>query len=611
MSSLTKNIAWAIATFILVALIFSLFYTEQKQLPVLSLDELATRINKGEAAKITVSGGDLAIELKNGEKVTSKKEAEASLSETLRNYGVDPAALQKVGFEIKDESGFKFWASILVPSLLPLIIIGVFFWLMFRQARTGMSQAFTFGRANIKLFTQFRDRITFRDVAGLKEAKEELMEVVDFLKSPKKYLDIGARIPRGALLLGSPGTGKTLLARAVAGEANVPFFHISASEFVEMFVGVGAARTRDAFATAKRAAPSILFIDEIDAVGRERGAGLGGGHDEREQTLNQILVEMDGFDRDTQVIVIAATNRPDILDPALLRPGRFDRRIILDLPDINDREEILKIHSRGKILNRDINLRRAAERTPGFSGADLANLMNEAAILAARKGRKEIIQQDIFDSVEKVLLGPERRSRVLSEKEKEITAYHEAGHALVAASLKNTDPVHKVSIVARGRAGGYTLKLPTEDIHLRTKSQFLAELAILLGGYISEQITFDDISTGASNDLQMASDLTRKLVTKYGMSEKLGPVTYGKTEELVFLGREIATEKNYSEEMATEIDKEVRAFIERALKAARKIVVSRAKALKAIALELIKKETLEQEEFRNLIKPFKLKPLTV
>jgi len=611
MSGLTKNIFGAIITLLLIAFVFSLFYTEQKPTTVFSLDQLASKINSGEVAKITVSGNDLTIQLKDGPQATSKKETEVGLSETLKNYGVNPLALQKVNLEIKEESGFRYWASILIPSLLPLLIIGVFLWLMFRQARTGMSQAFTFGKANIKLFTQFKDRITFEDVAGLKEAKEELVEVVDFLKNPKKYLEIGARIPRGILLYGSTGTGKTLLARSVAGESNVPFFHISGSEFVEMFVGIGASRVRDLFQTAKKAAPCIVFIDEIDAVGRERGAGLGGGHDEREQTLNQILVEMDGFDRETQVIVIAATNRPDILDSALLRPGRFDRRIILDLPNINDREAILKIHSREKILNRDINLRQVAERTPGFSGADLANLLNEAAILAARKNRKEVIQQNIFDSIEKVLLGPERRSRVLSVKEKEITAYHEAGHALVATSIKNADPVHKVSIIARGRTGGYTLKLPIEETYLRTKSQFMADLAVLLGGYISERIIFGDISTGGSNDLQIASDLARKLVTKFGMSEKIGPITYGKTEELVFLGREIATEKNYSEKVAGEIDKEVRAIIEKARDLAKKIITSRNRVLKAIAKKLIEKETLEREEFDTLIKSFKLKPISV
>ncbi len=611
MKSLSKNIVWALTTLIIAALVFSMFFSLGQQTPAMGLDQLSQKINAGQVGKVIVTDDTLGIELRDGSKFTSRKEAEAGLTETLKNYGVDPIALQAVNIEIKDQGGWRYWSEILIPSLLPLLIIGVFFWLMFRQARTGMSQAFTFGKANIKLFTQFKDRITFKDVAGLREAKEELVEVVDFLKNPKKYLDIGARIPRGVLLLGSPGTGKTLIARAVAGESNVPFFHISGSEFVEMFVGVGSARVRDLFMTSKKAAPCIVFIDEIDAIGRERGAGIGGGHDEREQTLNQILVEMDGFDRDTKVIVIAATNRPDILDPALLRPGRFDRRIILDMPDINDREEILKIHARGKNMVGDVNLRRVAERTPGFSGADLANLLNEAALFAARKNKREITQQDIFDSIEKVMLGPERRSRILSPKEKEVTAYHEAGHALVAASIKDADPVHKVSIVARGRAGGYTLKLPEEESHLRTKRQFLADLAVMLGGYISEQSTFGDVSTGASNDLQNASELARRLVTRFGMSEKLGPITYGKTEELVFLGREIATEKNYSEKIAATIDDEVRSFIDYAILLARKIITTRKSTLKAIAQKLIEKETLEREEFDALIKGFKLKPVSV
>ena len=611
MNNLTKNILWGVLTLLTIAFIFSFIYAEQKNQASLSLDQLTQKINAGEVNKISISGNDLKIELKNGENFVAKKEAEAGLTETLKNYGVEAAALQKVNLAVEEESGARFWLSILIPSLLPLIIIGFFFWIMFRQAGKGVNQAFSFGKANIKLFAQFKDKITFKDVAGLKEAKQELMEVVDFLKNPKKYLDLGAKIPRGVLLFGAPGTGKTLLARAVAGEANVPFFHISGSEFVEMFVGVGASRVRDLFDTAKKSGLSIIFIDEIDAVGRERGAGLGGGHDEREQTLNQILVEMDGFEKNDARIVIAATNRPDILDTALLRPGRFDRRVILDLPDISDREEILKIHSKGKALVKEVNLRRVAERTPGFSGADLANLMNEAAIFAARKNQLYITQQDVFDSIEKVLLGPERRSRVLSKKEKEITAFHEAGHALVAASLKNADPVHKVSIISRGRAGGYTLKLPIEETYLKTRTQFLADLAVMLGGYISEQIIFGDVSTGASNDLQNASSLARKLVTKFGMSKKLGPITFGKTEELVFLGREISTEKNYSEEVAAEIDQEVKNFIQKGYQSAKKIINSRKKVLEKIAKSLMERETLERDEFDNLIKGFNLKPVAI
>ncbi len=590
---------------------FSFLFNPTEKIGKLSISELVSKINNDEVSQIAVNGDDLAITLTNGEKFTARKENEAGITETLKNVGVNELALQDVTLEIKEESGWRFWAGLLIPTLLPLLIIVAMFWFIFRQAKGGASQAFTFGRANMRLFGSYKDRLTFKDVAGLKEAKQELEEVVDFLKNPKKYMDIGAKIPRGVLLMGPPGTGKTLLARAVAGEANVPFFHISASEFVEMFVGVGAARTRDAFATAKKAAPSIMFIDEIDAIGRERGAGLGGGHDEREQTLNQILVEMDGFERDTRVIVLAATNRPDILDRALLRPGRFDRRVILDMPDIKDREEILKIHARGKSLAKDMDLKQVAIRTPGFSGADLANLMNEAAIFAARKNQKLVGQQDILDSIEKVILGPERKGRVVSEREKKITAYHEAGHALVTASLKDADPVHKVSIISRGSAGGYTLKLPIEEMRLKTKAQFMADLATMIGGYASEQVVFGDISTGASNDLKEASELARKLVTKYGMSEKLGPMTFGKAEEMIFLGREIGAEKNYSEHVAEEIDAEVSGFIRQAHDTAKRIISGRRKVLNAIAEALLQKENLEQEEFYNILKPFKLKPLSV
>jgi cell division protease FtsH len=606
-----KNFFFVILTFVAIVGIFSSLYSTAPTPKIVDLTQLANNINAGQVSKIVVSQNTVTATLKDGSVIQTQKEIETSLSETLKNYGVDSKTLASIPLEVKVPSDWQYWAGIILPTLITVIIIAIFFWLTFRQARAGVNQAFSFGKSNIKLFTPFKDRVTFADVAGLKEAKQELMEIVDFLKNPKKYLELGAQIPRGVLLLGQPGTGKTLLARAVAGEAGVPFFHISASEFVEMFVGVGASRTRDAFATAKSAAPSILFIDEIDAVGRERGAGVGGGHDEREQTLNQILVEMDGFEKDTQVIVLAATNRPDILDPALLRPGRFDRRVILDLPDINDREEILKIHARNKPLSKSVDLRQVAIRTPGFSGADLANLMNEASILAARKGRKEILQQDLYDSIEKVLLGPERRSRALSAREKEITAYHEAGHALVAASLKHADPVHKVSIIARGQAGGYTLKLPTEDIHLKTRKQFLSDLATALGGYVSEQEIFGDLTTGASNDLQVASDMARKMVVKYGMSEKFGPITFGKTEELVFLGKEITTEKNYSEQTAQKIDEEVEGIIKKAYETARKIIRQRRKILDAIAKQLIEKETIEKEEFDLLMKKFGLKQIEI
>jgi len=1054
-NNLYLSIFRATVILLALALAFSLVYQKERQPEKINLADLAKKIEAGEVAKITVAGNNLEITLKNGQVVNSRKESEASLTETLSRYNIPPQALSAVALEVKEESGVAFWLGLLLPVVLPLLLIGFFFWMLIRQARTGVNQAFTFGRANIRLVSGQKEKVTFADVAGLKEAKKELEEIVDFLKEPKKYLEMGAKVPRGVLLMGPPGTGKTLLARAVSGESGVPFFHISASEFVEMFVGVGASRIRDSFQTAKRAAPSILFIDEIDAVGRERGAGLGGGHDEREQTLNQILVEMDGFDQDTRVIVIAAsvagdtpvlvkkgnecflmpiadvidpyyegdeeavekaingdfevlgyeskprrrhhfkkavfqpvksvfrhrvkeiyeieylggtiratgnhsvfirskrgietvavadlkpgdiladlpykvnrtnkklrqirayeptsafnlelpvwqplfqpytaatgsyqyvlahreeysqaalgkmfglsqtaigkwlrgvngprvlsrnyfqhqnvlpekvrvtprlmrllgyyaaegyarkevdfclninekekiedikglmkeifgvepsrerqitpgainlvyyskplavffgkhcgkgasnkhlppflfiapkeyfieflrgyfagdgykdkrgriqitstskrlilelnwlsrmhgfksyinsfqtkagrrigagkplksstawrigfgktqnplelvpgkastkraivrrvkkipfdgfvydfcgckneaffggtspvllhnTNRPDILDQALLRPGRFDRRVVLDLPDIKEREEILKIHARNKKLGPDVDFAKLAARTPGFSGADLANLINEAAILAVQEGQKEISQRHIYDSIEKVILGPARKSRLVSEKEREITAYHEAGHALVSASLKDADPVTKVSIVARGRAGGYTLNLPLEDRRLKTKSQFLADLAVMLGGFASEEIIFKDVSTGAANDLREASSLARQLVTRYGMSEKLGPLTFGKTEELIFLGREITTEKNYSEQVAAKIDEEVQAFINRAHQKAKQIITKHKNALRAIAQALMEKEVLEQEEFYNLIKPFKLKPV--
>lgn len=599
-----KNLTSALLILILLSFVFS-FFTGQtgKVQETISLSELARKIQSEEVKKIEVADDKLLITDKQDKIFTSEKEQESSLTETLVNYGVKPDKLTKVEIALTTNVfGGLFWLSILVQVILPfLLIFGVFFY-MSRQAQKGMSQNFTFGRANIRMFVNPKEKTTFKDVAGLREAKEELREVVDFLKNPQKFIDVGARIPRGVLLMGSPGTGKTLLARAVAGEAQAPFFHISGSEFVEMFVGVGASRVRDLFATAKKAAPSIVFIDEIDAVGRQRGSGLGGGHDEREQTLNQILVEMDGFDRETNIIVIAATNRPDVLDPALLRPGRFDRRVVIDLPDIKEREEILKIHMLNKKSVIGVDLRRVAQRTPGFSGADLANLVNEAAILAARENRKEVIQEDLFSAMEKVILGPERKSHVLTQKEKEITAYHEAGHALVAGTLPYSDPVHKISIVSRGRAAGYTLKLPVEDKHLYSRKHLLDELAVMFGGYAAEQIVFKDLTTGASNDLKEASEQTRRLVMHYGMSEKIGPMSFGRSEELVFLGRDLMMEKNYSEKVSEEIDAEVRRLINNAFGIAKKIITKERKLLDKIAKRLIEVETIEKDEFEQIMK---------
>jgi cell division protease FtsH len=607
MSNLTKNILWAVITLIVISLLFSYFVGPQTQPKTLNLDQLVADINAGQVKQIKVSGDQLNITMTDGSAATSQKEAESGISDTLKNLGVNAQALQSVDLQVENPSGWEYWASLLGPTILTLIAIGFLFWLMFRQAKTGANQAFSFGRSNLKLST-VKDKVMFKDVAGLKEAKEELIEVVDFLKNPQKFLDLGARIPRGILLMGPPGTGKTLVARAVAGESNVPFFYISASEFVEMFVGVGASRTRDAFMQAKRASPAILFIDEIDAVGRQRGAGMGGGSDEREQTLNQILVEMDGFDRDTRVIVLAATNRPDILDPALLRPGRFDRRVILDLPDRNDREAILKLHSEGKTLEKDVDLSRVAARTPGFSGADLANLMNEAAIASARHNKKLIGQPELLEAAEKVIMGPERKSRVISQKEKEITAYHEGGHALVAASVKDADPVQKVSIISRGFAGGYTMKLPNEEQHLKTRNQFLADLSMMMGGYVSEKLTFGDVSTGASSDLKEASELARRMVVKYGMSD-LGPIVFGKSEQMMFLGQEISNDKNYSERIASEIDEQIRKLLMHAQDIAEKILKTHKNALKKIADTLMDKEVLEQDDFNAVLKPFKIKPI--
>ena len=603
MQLLSKNIVGALLILMILAFLYTSLIGAFKEVKEISLSDLIGKINAGEVAKIVVRDSDLDVTLKDNSELRSKKENEAALSETFKNYGVAEEKLRAVAIDVQNPDGILFWLGVSLPFLLPFLLIVAFFWLTARQVQRANIQAFTFGQSRARIIypNNAKERVMFKDVAGAKEAKEELVEIVDFLRSPKKFIDIGARIPKGVLLMGSPGTGKTMLAKAVAGEASVPFFHMSASEFVEMFVGVGASRVRDLFKMAKKSAPSIIFIDEIDAVGRHRGAGLGGGHDEREQTLNQILVELDGFETNESVIVMAATNRPDVLDPALLRPGRFDRRVILDLPDINDREDILKIHSKTKPVDESVNLRRIAERTPGFSGADLANLVNESAILAARENRKQVTQMDLINSIEKVLLGPERKSHILSDNEKKISAYHEAGHALVAAALPETDPVHKISIISRGRAAGFTLKLPIEDRHLYSKTHFLSELAVSLGGYAAELVSFGELTTGASDDLKKATDLARALVTKYGMSKKVGPLAFGAREDYVFLGKDFSAERDFSETLATLIDGEVSRFMKDALKRAKDILTRHKKSLDALAQKLIKEETIERDEFAKFI----------
>ncbi|MCK4781832.1 ATP-dependent zinc metalloprotease FtsH [Candidatus Parcubacteria bacterium] len=604
MSKPLKNFIFIIIIFLVISSIFALFGSQAGEEPKqISFSELVADVNQEKIKKIIVSGDELSIIYTDDKEAVSRKEPELALSESLINYGVSADKIEKAGIAPKEKKEFSSLLILGAISLLPLLLFGVFFWMIFRQAKGGAMQAFNFSKAKARLFGadgQAKEKITFKDVAGLKEAKEELKEIVDFLKNPKKYLKMGAKIPKGVLLLGPAGVGKTLLARAVAGESNVPFLSISGSEFVEMFVGVGSGRVRSLFQEAKKYGRSIIFIDELDAIGRARGSGIGGGHDEREQTLNQILVEMDGFEKDSKVIVLAATNRPDVLDPALLRPGRFDRKVVLDLPDINDREEILKIHCIGKPIALDVNLREVAERTPGFSGADLANVANEAAILAARRSKEQVFQEEFLESIEKVLLGPERKSHILSKKEKEITAYHEAGHALVSASLPGTEPIRKISIIARGRAAGYTLKMPKEDTRIKTKTQFLAEIATLLGGYTAEKLVFNEITTGASNDLENASELARRLVKEYGMSS-LGPVSFGEKEELVFLGKEISEQRNYSEKIAVQIDEEVAKFIKNAENQAKKILTQKKALLHKIAKVLIEKEIIERAEFESLI----------
>jgi len=602
-NNLLKNIILFLIIFLAAAGLFSTYNMQANKIETKDIATLVNQIETDQIKTIEIQDNRLLATLKDDTQEQIYKEPQDSLSSVLKDYNVPVEKIKAVDVQVQQKSGFTYWAETLLPFLIPFLIIGVFIYIMTRQIQGANNRAMSFGKSGAKESSKnAKDKVKFDDVAGAKEAKEELKEVVEFLKNPKKFTIVGAKIPKGVLLMGSPGTGKTLLARAVAGEANVPFFHMSGSEFVEMFVGVGASRVRDLFDRAKKNAPCIVFIDEIDAVGRQRGAGLGGSHDEREQTLNQILVEMDGFAPNQGIIVMAATNRPDVLDPALLRPGRFDRRVVLDMPDMQDREKILEIHGQGKPLAKEVSLKRIAERTPGFSGADLANLMNEAAISTARKNKKEITMEELTDSIEKVMLGPERRSRVISDDEKKITAYHEAGHALVAHEMPNSDPVHKISIVSRGHAAGYTLKLPSHDKYFKNRAEFLAELAVSLGGYAAEKLIFGDenLTTGASNDLRVSTRLARTMVTQYGMSDKLGPRTYGHREEMVFLGRDITEQKDYSEKAAELIDEEVTKLMKDAEKKAQTLLQKNKAKLEEIVAILLKKEIIEKEEFEAL-----------
>jgi cell division protease FtsH len=600
-----NNMLTTVLLLIFVTAIFSYFSEQHTKPEEISLTDVVGQIKAGEVEAITVRGSELEIDYLDETRVAgiAKREVDASVTESLTNLGVTTDELNTIKIEVKRETGFGYWVGNLAPFLFPLLFLGVVIWFFTRSVKGAGMQALNFGSSKARMIdpNDGSKKVTFKDVAGAKEAKRELEEIVDFLKNPKKFLDIGAEIPKGVMMMGAPGTGKTLLARAVAGEAGVPFFSISGSEFVEMFVGVGASRVRDLFQMAKKAAPAIIFIDEIDAVGRVRGTGVGGGNDEREQTLNQILVEMDGFEPNAKVIIMAATNRPDVLDPALLRPGRFDRRVTIDLPDRKDREEILKVHARKKPLQEDVNLEIIAQRTPGFSGADLYSLMNEAAILAAREERKKVSQFDVIRSIEKVMLGPERKSHVLSKHEKLVTAYHEVGHALVASVLPHADPVQKISIISRGRAAGYTLKLPDQDRRMHTKKEFLDDIAMTLGGYVTEEMIFGDLSTGPSNDLQVVANLARDMVTKYGMSDKLGPVALEGTGGRM-IGGGYSEDRGYSPQVAKLIDDEVARIIEEGKVKAREALTTHSDALHAISKKLAEVETLEREEYEALLK---------
>jgi len=574
-------------------------YVNYRSIKTISLYELKNLIEKDQLKKIVIYDNFIIAENINGELIRINKETGVSFWEIAKDLNIPQEKLEKIEISSQNKTSQEIILALII-NLLPVIVIIAIFWYMFSQAQKGAGQIFSFSKSSIKMYDPRKERITFNDVAGLKEAKEELKEIIEFLKNPQKFLSLGARVPKGVLLVGPPGTGKTLLAKATAYEAGVPFFYISGSEFIELFVGVGASRIRDAFSVAKKFAPSILFIDEIDSIGRIRGIGITGAHEEREQTLNQLLAEMDGFEKEIPLVVLAATNRPDVLDPALLRPGRFDRKIYLDLPTVSEREEILKIHLRNKKLG-EVNLKEIAERTPGFSGADIANLCNEAAIIAARKNKNHIDQEDLLEAIEKVILGPERKSKVYSKKEKMVAAYHEAGHAIVAHYLPNASPVQKISIIARAKAGGYTLKTPLEERSFLFKKEFLDEIAAALGGYASELIVFNDISTGASSDLRVATDMARELVTTYGMSEKFGPISLGRKQEIIYGYKEYIVEKDYSEKTAEEIDKEVQRILNEALERAKKVLEIKRDKLDKVAKALIKKETLEKKQFERLV----------
>ena len=600
------NFRSGIVYFLIIVALGAFLYTSiirrsNTQPEIIPIADVAKMVREGDVERLSIKEDRVTIVKPTGETYQSRKELDTGLVETLRNLGVTTDQLNGVEVSVEAPKFWENWSGILL-ALLPLILLGAFFFFILRQAQGAGNQAFSFGKSRARMFTGDRPTVTFADVAGNDEAKQELQEVVEFLKEPEKFAALGARIPKGVLLVGPPGTGKTLMAKAVSGEAGVPFFSISGSEFVEMFVGVGASRVRDLFEQAKKNSPCIIFVDEIDAVGRHRGAGLGGSHDEREQTLNQILVEMDGFDTDTNVILVAATNRPDILDPALLRPGRFDRRVTMDAPDLRGRRAILDVHVRGKPLAADVDLDVIAKQTPGFAGADIENLVNEAAILAARRNRRSISTDELQEAIERVIAGPERRSRLITPKEKEIVAYHEAGHAVAMHFLPEHDPVHKITIVPRGMAGGYTMPLPDEETLLRTRNKFRDQLVGLLGGRVAEEIRYKDVTTGASNDLERVSGLARAMVTQWGMSEKLGPIRYGEREEMVFLGRQLSEHRNYSDKIAQDIDEEVHSLVEEAHQRCHEILGAHWEKLEALVKRLLEIETINAPEFEAIMR---------